>query len=1026
MKKHIAMIISLMLVFTMTNLASAASIESLVAGVGVDTSRTVSVTVKYQNPEDAQESTLLVVKKDVSIVTAKSSDLRYIAQKEVIGNTVTYSFKMAESDRTGTYDLYIGGTKIDAPESTTISFDYNSATTINFVDKADTSVKIAASVLVNANIGESIDLSVYAPDIIEYDSNIYRKDSSNPASYTVEAAENVVNVLYAVDDIETIDTVSATVIGSNLPVLPTTITATTKGGTSTTVTVTEWDLSNLTEGEENTVYGTVWGSKLKAEAKVTVLPESFSLSDTSSKGSADNNIYFPANLADEFYIEFDMVINTVSDTGANFGYNGSKWGSGAFGISPNGGNLKATGGNKTGTSDGGTVLKSSVKAGETYRILVKADASTDTFSVYATGSDGTVGKAENKTFRKEQSPDCVNTINLRGNGAADGDLEIRNVKVYSNSYVKAKFVNDDGEVIKEAVGDVSGGSFTVEGKEIFAIHSDGTGAFYNIPETYVTEHTTVVVDKVDNKYAVNEDAFIQAEVVYGIGTTNTDSVFVGAAEGANRGPLSDADGLAVADGTHTPSTLGSYRVGFFEFPVIPVGENEAVMAHFYVRTWHGNTFSNSNNSIRLAAYAVNDSSWTKTEKGSYTPSSSPILTSDLGAIFSKSSTNAAGYITFDVTEAIKTANSLGLGKLSFKLCTAWGGAYIAEREAAVEGGTYEGKAAYVEIVSANAVSVSGANKVTKMGTDISAYADSFTVPEGETIKVYTEAPYVTDDTTVYTVTDGVLTLTPSASAAYRGANVGVSLIEGAQVRIGDGVDENGKIPENGGSGLRFIATVDNNESLASIINATFGVEIMAEGDEETVVDIKATKWQKVDEVFTAALTNLAESNYNRKFTAKPYVEIGGNRYYGNLVTRSIYQVAAGLLTNGNTDGTDYDNSAIQSEILYKVLNAYVNQTGIRLTWSDIDADDVKEITIRTDGTGSYTGDAFFEVSETTVDGTKYTVTLTPVGTNTKINTDYWNEYVRINNNNSRISVATTLTDNGDGTYTLTFDTSKIQ
>lgn len=39
---------------------------------------------------------------------------------------------------------------------------------------------------------------------------------------------------------------------------------------------------------------------------------------------------------------------------------------------------------------------------------------------------------------------------------------------------------------------------------------------------------------------------------------------------------------------------------------------------------------------------------------------------------------------------------------------------------------------------------------------------------------------------------------------------------------------------------------------------------------------------------------------------------------------------------------------------------------------------------------------------------------------------YWNEYIRINNNNSQVKVATELTDNQDGTFTLTFDLGAVQ
>ena len=206
----------------------------------------------------------------------------------------------------------------------------------------------------------------------------------------------------------------------------------------------------------------------------------------------------------------------------------------------------------------------------------------------------------------------------------------------------------------------------------------------------------------------------------------------------------------------------------------------------------------------------------------------------------------------------------------------------------------------------------------------------------------------------------------------------------------------------------------------------FGVEITAEGSDEAPVVIKATQWQVADTVCTSAITNLAEGNYNRRFTATPYIKVSGNTFYGTPVTRSIYQVAAGLLAKGYSEG-DYGQDSDETDTSYEtmpkvlvdVLNAYVNQTGVRLTLSD--NSETATLTARTgDKSGAYTGDVFFTVGETTYADGKYTVTLTAVG-QSKIDVNLFNEYVRINNNNSSVSPHTTITDNGDGTYTIVFD-----
>ncbi len=1024
MKKIFFVIISIVLALSMAITSSAATIQSLVAGVGMDSGRTVHVTVVYASPEEAQKSTLLVIKEGESIVTAPDSSFRHIDQKTVTGNSVKYEFNMAIGDRVGTYDLYVGGTKIDAPDSAKITFDMTNATTIKFVANG---VEILPSVLVSANIGQALDLSQYGADTVEYEGVMYKRDGTNAETFTPTASTGSVTITYTLDDVATIEKVSTTVIEGNSPILPMSLDAITAEGVETTVTISSWDLDNLTPGE-NVVYGTCNETSKLAEATVTVLPLSFELPETTSKGKADNNITFDDAMYAFFRIEFDMVINAVSDTGANFGYNGTKWGSGAFNISPNGGNLKLTGGNNKGTSDGGTTIKSGVKAGETYRILVEADPVTDTVSVYVTASDGTQYSVLDKTFRKEQSPDAINTINLRGNNVADGGLTLKNIKVCSAPLVDVNFVNEKGETVKAVQCNANENmSYTISEGEVYFASEDNTAAFYKIPETTVTGEETVTVYPVENKYAVLEDAYVEGGQVKGINKQYpTYHVFVASAGGDDRGPIQDADGNDIA--TATPSTLGSTRVGFFQFPVVNATEGELVYANFYVTSWHGNTFSNNNKSIRLAGYAVNDAAWVEAgELGSYTSATAPLLEGFTEPIFTPSYAYVADYITLDITEPMKKANAMNLETLTIRLNAGWGAAYIAERESCVAGAAYEGLASYLNIVQGGkTVAVSGADKVTKNGSVVPNAAEGFTLKEGDTVKMYSSAEGVvafTDGEKVYAVENGKTAAFSPSDGEYAPATAGVEMVDGAQVRVGEGVnEETGKVGD--GSGLRFITTVDYADSLASISGATFGVKITAEGSSAEAVDIPATLWQKKGEVYTSAITNLAEGNFNREFTATAYVTVDGQTFTGNSVTRSVYQVARGLLAKG-FDGSYGENDDPNgnydemSEELLAVLNAYVNQTGIRLGFS------TEGLSEYTGENGAYSGDgAFFEVSEASVSGTTYKVKLTPVG-KAVINTNIATEYVRINNNNSKIKTLVTVTDNKDGTYILTFDASTL-
>ena len=99
-------------------------------------------------------------------------------------------------------------------------------------------------------------------------------------------------------------------------------------------------------------------------------------------------------------------------------------------------------------------------------------------------------------------------------------------------------------------------------------------------------------------------------------------------------------------------------------------------------------------------------------------------------------------------------------------------------------------------------------------------------------------------------------------------------------------------------------------------------------------------------------------------------------------------------------------------VVKNVLNAYVNQTGIRLGY------DGTEMTVEE---GKYTGDVFFTVTSEAIEG-GVRVTIAPDttwGTSASIAT-WWTDYVRVNNNNS---VAKNYIENAqfvDGVLTFDF------
>ncbi len=248
----------------------------------------------------------------------------------------------------------------------------------------------------------------------------------------------------------------------------------------------------------------------------------------------------------------------------------------------------------------------------------------------------------------------------------------------------------------------------------------------------------------------------------------------------------------------------------------------------------------------------------------------------------------------------------------------------------------------------------------------------------------------------------LMMLIPALCAGAENVSLGVKLYNGAQVRLGTNSVSDGKISGED-SGIRFIAEVDRNDTLAGQEGAEIGIAVSAEGSDNWV-HIPAESYQQDDSVFTAAIVNIKEENFNRVFEAKPYVLLDGAYYYGESVKRSPYQVASGLLKNGS--GSPY---------LFEVLNAYVNQTGIRLSFADTCSGNAFK-------PAQTTGEPFFTVENVEYSLGKYRVTLKTVGE--AVISDYWQEKIRVNNNNSTAAQMIKDTKLEGNTLVFTFDMEK--
>lgn len=263
------------------------------------------------------------------------------------------------------------------------------------------------------------------------------------------------------------------------------------------------------------------------------------------------------------------------------------------------------------------------------------------------------------------------------------------------------------------------------------------------------------------------------------------------------------------------------------------------------------------------------------------------------------------------------------------------------------------------------------------------------------------------------------------SKAYPICDTGLKLVSGAQVRIGTGTLGKGEeIDAISDSGLRFIATADYNDTLVSNPSVEFGIKLQAEGN-DNVVYVPAAKFQNEDRsVFSAAITNLSTSNYNRVYYASAYAKVAlhngeEKEFTVGKVGRSIYQVSVGIMKNSSSEADSALPYTIDDDVK-NVLNSYINQTGIRLTYNSDGS-----MVVRQTGNGTYTGSLFFDVEYTVNDNNSTTVTIIPYGEedgfgNSVEITEWWKNYVRINNNNS--TAKTYITDDKieDGVLTFTF------
>lgn len=127
------------------------------------------------NPADAQESTIIVVPTGTSLATVTDEQIKYIDQATAQSGAFSYTFKLA--DTAASYDVYVGGTAVDAPDSDAIAFTgggtttkYTIAGSFTLLDgaKFDNATAVAGTVAgtVDANGAYKIEVEAGTYDVV--------------------------------------------------------------------------------------------------------------------------------------------------------------------------------------------------------------------------------------------------------------------------------------------------------------------------------------------------------------------------------------------------------------------------------------------------------------------------------------------------------------------------------------------------------------------------------------------------------------------------------------------------------------------------------------------------------------------------------------------------------------------------------------------------------------------------------------------------------------------------------------------
>ena len=138
MKTQVKKWMSIMLVMSVLALLPLNAFATSVTTGATNNNGEITISGTVTNAVSGQEITVLVVEHGADVDNLSPLEIAHIAQTTPQSNgTYSVSFTMPVAKRTGTYDVYIGGTEVNSPENTSYTFPTEAPTTAPEVQLGD-------------------------------------------------------------------------------------------------------------------------------------------------------------------------------------------------------------------------------------------------------------------------------------------------------------------------------------------------------------------------------------------------------------------------------------------------------------------------------------------------------------------------------------------------------------------------------------------------------------------------------------------------------------------------------------------------------------------------------------------------------------------------------------------------------------------------------------------------------------------------------------------------------------------------